>query len=304
MNNKIELTDMLLFAHVARLSSFAAVARSEGVSPAFVSKRIAVLERALQVRLFHRTTRNVNLTREGATILLHVQKIHDDIEQMADSVASDKAAPRGLLRITSSAGFGRSQLGPALSEMVTLYPHLDIQMELLDRPVDLIGEGFDLDIRVGGSHEPSLIAAHLTRNYRLLCASPSYLERHGTPQRLEDLAAHRCIVTRERDHSFGLWRLTGPRGVETVKVSAPLSCNNGDIVHQWGIDGHGIFLRSIWDVAANLRAGHLVRVLPDYLQEADIAAIYPQRLEGSTRLRACVRFLRHWFATHPLVGEV
>lgn len=296
MNNKIALKDLALFATVARVSSFAAAARGEGMSPAFVSKRIAVLEDALKVRLFHRTTRNVSLTQDGAAMLRRALQILDEVAQMSDAVASAQATPSGLLRISSSAGFGRSQLAPALSELARLHPLLHFQLELLDRTVDLIGEGFDLDIRVGGSHEPSLIARHLVRNSRVLCASPAYLARHGTPQTLEDLSHHRCIVTRERDLPFGLWRLSGPKGIETVKVQAPLSCNNGEIVHQWGLDGHGVFLRSTWDVGEELRSGRLVRLLPDFHQPADVAAIYPQRLEGASRLRVCVQFLKAWFA--------
>jgi LysR family transcriptional activator of dmlA len=117
------------------------------------------------------------------------------------------------------------------------------------------------------------------------------------PERLEDLVHHRCIIIRERDHFFGLWRMQGPEAIETVKVSAQLSSNNGEIVHQWGVEGHGIILRSIWDVGDDLRSGRLVRVLPDYRQDADVAAIYPQRLEGSSRLRVCVQFLKSWFTT-------
>lgn len=302
MNSKIALKDLSLFASVARVSSFAAAARGEGMSPAFVSKRIAILEDALQVRLFHRTTRNVSLTQEGSALLLRTQKILDEVEQMSDAVSSAQATPSGLLRISSSAGFGRRQLAPALSELARRQPLLHFQLELLDRTVDLIGEGFDLDIRVGGTHEASLIAQHLVKNSRVLCASPDYLTRHGTPQNLDDLAHHRCIVTRERDLPFGLWRMSGPKGIETAKVHAPLSSNNGEIVRQWGMDGHGIFLRSTWDVGGDLRAGRLIRLLPDYHQPADVAAIYPQRLEGSSRLRVCVRFLRSWFA-EQIPGE-
>jgi LysR family transcriptional activator of dmlA len=293
---------MGLFAMVARAASFAEVARKEGMSPAFVSKRIAVLERALQVRLFHRTTRMVSLTQEGEAMLRRVHKIIEDVEQMSDAVASAQATPRGQLKISSSAGFGRNQLAPALSELARRYPGLSVQLELLDRPIDLVGEGFDLDIRVGGAHEASLIARHLARNYRVLCASPGYLASQGMPDRLEDLTHHRCSIIRERDHFFGLWRLQGPEGVETVKVSAQLSSNNGEIVHQWGVDGHGIILRSIWDVGADLRSGRLVRVLPGYRQDADVAAIYPQRLEESSRLRVCVQFLKNWFADHAPDG--
>ncbi|WP_091193101.1 LysR substrate-binding domain-containing protein [Formivibrio citricus] len=287
---------MRLFCLVARSNSFSAVAKSEGVSQAFVSKRIAALEQALQVRLFQRTTRTVNLTQEGEAILLRVQKILEDVEEMSDVAACAQTVPRGLLRIASSTGFGRNRLAPALSELMLLYPTLSVDLELLDRPVDLIGEGFDLDIRVGGQHQPSLIARVLARNYRVLCASPDYLATRGVPECLEDLAQHRCIPIRERDQPFGQWRMIGPNGVETVKVSAAMSSNNGEIVHQWGLKGHGIFLRSVWDVGGDLQSGLLVRVLPEYRQDADVAAIYPHRLSNSARLRVCVQFLMDWFA--------
>ena len=299
MHNLLSLQDMQLFCRVARAASFAAVARTQGVSPAFVSKRIAALEAALQTRLFHRTTRSVTLTEDGESILQWSLKILEDVEQMHDTIASARTTPRGTLRISSSTGFGRNRLAPALSELMRRHPGLGMQLELLDRPVDLIGEGFDIDIRVGGIREANLLAQHLARNWRVLCASPDYLARAGTPVRLADLASHRCILIRERDQS-GLWRLAGPDGPETIKPPAQLSANNGEIVHQWGVDGHGIFLRSIWDVADDLRNGRLVHVLPAYRQDADVAALYAHRLDRSGRLRVCIQFLKDWFADHPL----
>lgn len=299
MNNQLSLQDMRLFCQVSRATSFAVVARTQGVSPAFVSKRIAALEASMQTRLFHRTTRSVALTEDGEAILQWALKILEDVEQMHDTIASARASPRGILRISTSTGFGRNRLAPAISELLGRHANLGVQMELLDRPVDLIGEGFDIDVRVGGVREPNLLAQHLARNWRVVCASPSYLARAGSPARLADLAGHRCIVIRERDQS-GLWRLSGPNGIETVKVPATLSANNGEIVHQWGVDGHGIFLRSIWDVADDLRHGRLVHLLPDYRQDADVAAIHAHRLDHSGRLRVCIQFLKEWFADHPL----
>lgn len=179
-----------------------------------------------------------------------------------------------------------------LSELALRYPSLRIHLELLDRPVDMLGEGFDLDIRIGGVHEPNLIVKRIAVNYRILCASPAYLERHGMPRTLSELSEHRCIVNRERDLPFGVWRLKGLReDIQTVKVSGPLSANNGEIVHQWALDGHGIILRSIWDVSSSLETGHLVRVLPEYRQEAEVSAVYPLRLTESAKVRVCVQFL-------------
>lgn len=182
-------------------------------------------------------------------------------------------------------------MAPALSELGGLYPSLRIHLELLDRPVDMLGEGFGIDVRIGGVYEPSLIVKRLSANRRVLCAAPSYLERYGTPQELSELNEHRCLVNRERDLPFGLWRLTGPGGLETVKVSGPLSANNGEVVHRWDLDGHGIILRSTWDVGSNLKRGRLVRVLPEYHQDSEVCAVHPLRLTESTKVRVCVQFL-------------
>lgn len=291
MNNLPSLEDLKLFCAVARNLSFISTATEWGFSPAFVSKRIALLEENMQVRLLHRTTRRVSVTEDGETVLRWAQQILEDVEEMTLSVATTKTIPKGVLRISTSAGFGRKRLAPVLSELALRYPDIEVQLELLARPVDLIGEGFDLDIRIGGKVEPNLIFRRIATNRRILCASPTYLARHGIPDSLTALEKHRCIIMRERDHSFGVWRLQGPKGQETVKVNGPMASNNGEIVHQWAIDGHGVILRSKWDVDSSLRKGSLVKVLPEYYQEADIAAVYPRRLKESAKVRVCVEFL-------------
>lgn len=292
MHNLPHIEDLRLFCAVVRNRSFIATAKELGASPAYVSKRIALLEEVLHVRLLHRTTRRVSVTEDGETVYLWAQRIIEDVEQMAESVTTAKTTPRGLLRISTSAGFGRKRVAPALSELALRYPLLRMQLELLDRPVDLIGEGFDIDIRIGGESEPNLIVKRIATNSRILCAAPAYLERRGMPTNVFDLEQHDCIVIRERDQSFGVWKLKGPKGMKTVRVTGPVSCNNGEIVHQWAVDGHGIILRSRWDVDSSLRDGLLVRVLPDYQQEANISAVYPLRLTESAKVRVCVEFLQ------------
>ncbi|HEX8606265.1 MAG TPA: LysR family transcriptional regulator [Pseudoduganella sp.] len=294
MNNLPALDDLQLFCAVVRLKSFAATARSLGVSNALVSKRIGVLEAALGVRLLHRTTRTVALTGQGGVVHGWALRILEDVEQMGEAVSTEKMAPAGLLRICTSSGFGRNRVSPALSALAKRYPALEIQLELLDRAVDLIGEDFHLDIRVGQAHEPHLISRRIAPNARVLCAAPAYLAGHGTPATLAELATHRCIVIRERNEDFGRWTLQGPRGPETVKVGGPLSASNGEVVHGWALDGHGIILRSMWDVGPALERGELVRVLPGYEQPADVWAIYPSRLSSSARVRVCVEFLEDW----------
>lgn len=285
------LEDLALFCVVVRKQGFAAAALELGVSNAYVSKRIAILETALQARLLHRTTRKVALSEQGAVVHQWALRILDDVDQLGLAITEKGSAPQGLLRLCTSSGFGRNRVGPALSALALRYPALEVQLELLDRPVDLVAEGFHLDIRVDGDVEPHLIARRIAVNQRLLCAAPAYLERHGMPRELNDLARHQCLVIRERDLDFGRWKLSGPRGMETVKVKGLLSTNNGELVHQWALDGHGIALRSAWDVGPSLAAGRLLRVLPDYSQPADVRAIYPARLATSANVRVCVQFL-------------
>ena len=295
MNIRPQLEDLRLFCVVARNRSFAGTARELGISKAVVSKRIALLEAAVQERLFHRTTRNVLLTAQGEIVHQWAQRILEDVDLMGEAISREKAAPSGLLRICSSTGFGRSRLAPALSALARRFPQLEIQVELFDRLVDLVDEGFQLDIRIGQVREGNVIKRRIARNRRVLCASPAYLERFGMPQSLDDLQAHRCIPIRERDQDFGRWELDGPEGRVAIKVSGPLSANNGEIVRQWAIDGHGIILRSTWDICREIEAGVLVSVLPQYFQQADVWAVYPSRLSVSAKVKVCVEFLEEWF---------
>jgi len=296
VNIRPQLDDLRLFCTVVRLRSFAASARELGISKAVVSKRMALLEAAVQAKLLHRTTRSLSLTGQGDIVHQWAQRILDDVEQMGDALSLERAAPAGLLRLCSTTGFGRNRLTPALSALARRYPALEIQVELLDRPVDLLEEGFHLDIRVGAVSEGNVITRRISENERILCAAPAYLAEHGTPNRLDDLKRHRCIAIRERDQEFGRWTLSGPQGSETIRVSGPLSANNGEMVRQWAIDGHGIILRSQWDVERDIAAGRLLRLLPEYAQKADVWAVYPSRLSTSARLRVCVEFLAAWFA--------
>ena len=296
MNNKPLLEDLRLFCTVVRRRGFAASARELGVSNAFVSKRVAALEAALKVKLLHRTTRQVSLTEHGEAVLQSAQRILDEVDRMSEEVSNTRVDVSGKLRLCTSSGFGRNLLAAAISAFARQYPRIELQLELLDRPVDLVGEGFQLGIRVGTVSDPNLIARKIADNARVICAAPGYLAQWGTPTELAQLAHHRCIEIRERDRDFAVWKLQGPNGIETVRVNGPLSASNGEVVHQWAIDGHGIILRSAWDVAPSIRKGRLVRILPEYEQEAHVWAVYPARLSASAKVRIFVEFLEHWLA--------
>ncbi|NUZ06061.1 LysR substrate-binding domain-containing protein [Piscinibacter koreensis] len=290
--NKAPLTeDLRVYLSVVRKASFAATAEELGVSTAYVSKRIRILEEDLGARLIHRTTRRVVVTEEGERIYNRAQRILDEVEQLYEDLNLKRRAPRGLLRICSSFGFGRNIVGPAISRMVEKHPALQVRFEVFDRLVDVATEGFDLDVRVGDEIAPHLIATRLASNHRVLCAAPSYLAEKGMPKSLADLASHDCLIIKERDHPFGVWRLRSGKRERTVKVTGPLSSNNGEIVVQWAVDGRGILLRSMWDVGPHIAAGRLVRILPEFEQEANIWAVYPARLETSAKVRVCVEWL-------------
>ncbi|MEZ7213906.1 LysR substrate-binding domain-containing protein [Klebsiella spallanzanii] len=295
MNNLPLLNDLRVFMLVARRAGFAAAAEELGVSPAFVSKRVSLLELTLNVQLLHRTTRRVAITEEGERIYEWGQRILQDVDQMMDELSDVRQVPQGTLRIISSFGFGRQVVAPALSELARRYPQLEIRFDVADRLVDLANEGVDLDIRVGDDIAPNLIARQLATNHRILCASPEFVARYSRPKQLSDLAALPCLVIKERDRPFGVWQLHSKEGEHAIKVTGPLSSNHGEIVHQWCLDGQGIALRSWWDVRENIASGNLVHLLPEYYQPANIWAVYVSRLATSAKIRTTVEFLRHYF---------
>ncbi len=294
MNNLLENEDLRVLVTVVRKGGFAAAAEELGMSAAYVSKRIGVLEGRLGVRLFQRTTRRVVITEDGEQVFVRAQAILESLDELFDEVSERRREPSGPVRICSSFGFGRIVVAPAIAQLAAAYPGLQIRFEVFDRLVDPVEEGFDLDVRVGDEAAPHLIQRRLMANHRILCAAPAYLARHGEPKSLQELAGHQCLAIKERDHPFGVWRLHGRQGEETVKVSGALSTNHGEIALRWAIEGAGIVLRSRWDAQPYIDAGRLVQVLPDYTQEANVWAVYPQRLSGSGKLRVCVEFLARY----------
>jgi LysR family transcriptional regulator, transcriptional activator for dmlA len=291
MNNPLENEDLRVFVTVVRQGSFVAAAEALGMSPAYISKRIGVLEGVLGVGLFQRSTRRVVITADGEQVYVRALAILDKLDDLIDEVSERRREPSGQVRICSSFGFGRNLVAPAIAKLVAAYPGLQIRFEVFDRLVDTVAEGFDLDVRVGDEIASNLIARRLMDNRRILCAAPAYLARHAAPKSLQELTGHQCLPIKERDHPFGVWRLRGKDGEETVKVSGALSTNHGEIALRWALDGAGIVLRSRWDAQPYLDTGRLVQVLPEYTQEANVWAVYPQRLAASAKVRVCVEFL-------------
>lgn len=292
MKNLPQTEDLNVFIKVVKNGSFAKTADQLGMSPAYISKRIQILEDCLGIKLFNRTTRSLNLTSHGLLVYEKSIDILSDIENIIENISSEINDPRGFLSITSSLGFGRQHVSPILSELADKYPGLIIRFDTVDKLQDLVNSQIDLDIRIGNDIAPNLIAKKILSNQRILCAAPQYLQQHGIPDSLEDLIHHNCLVIKERDHPFGLWELDSINGKTTVKVFGRLSSNNGEMVKNWTLEAQGIMLRSLWDVQNNINDQSLIHILPDYWQEADIWAVYPTRLKDSAKLRVCVDFFQ------------
>ncbi len=284
-------TDLGFFCLLVKQGSLAATARELNLTPPAVSRRLALLEARLGVRLLNRTTRRISLTSEGEVYFAHAQRITSDIEDVERLIGSSRGAPRGLLRVNAPLGFGRSYIGPAISTFARLCPEVEVQLHLTDRPVTLPDESMDLVIHFGEMPDSRLVARRIAANRRLLVASPAYLRSAGVPLTPHDLTQHQCIVLRQNTSAYGNWRLSKGERTETVKVHGRLSTNDGEVALNWALEGHGVLMRAEWDVAKYLRSGRLVRLLADFeTPPADIYAVFPERLNLSAKV---TRFLDH-----------
>ena len=285
-------SDLAFFVLLARRGSFTHAARDLNISASAVSRRLARLENRLGVRLLNRTTRRVSLTGEGEAYFKEASRILGEIDALEHSLSEAREVPTGLLRINASLGFSRAYLAPAIASFKELYPDVEVQLILTDAPLNIVEEGIDLLIRVGAPPDSRLMMRLLRRNRRLLCAAPSYLARHGVPASVADLQQHNCIVLRQDNDLYGTWRFNEIDGkVPTAKVTGDLSTNDGEIALGWVLGGHGIMLRSEWDIAGHVEAGRLQVVMPDFVQSADISALYPERHNLSAKVRAFVDHL-------------
>jgi DNA-binding transcriptional LysR family regulator len=289
-------SELMFFVLLAKHGNLSATARELDMTPPAATKRLALLEQRLGVRLVNRTTRRVSLTSEGETYLQHASRILAEIREMEDQVTSSRTEPRGVLRVNATLGFGRTVIAPLVSDYARLHPDVEVQLEVTDRPVDLVEQGCDVAVRFGAPPVSRLSARRLLSNRRFLCAAPAYLRQHGMPQAPADLASHRCIIHRQNDEAYGVWRFARNRQTEVVKVRGALSSNDGDIVLGWALEGHGILIRSEWDLAKYLETGRLQRLLPAFtLAPADLFVYYPSRHHLSARVRTFVDFLAAHF---------
>lgn len=292
MLKKANFSELEFFVLLNRLGSLSAAARALDITPPAATMRLASMEKRIGARLLNRSTRRISLTHEGEIYLQHASRLIDELRELDEIVSGSGHAPRGLLRVNAPLGFGRTVIAPLVSTFTARYPDVEVQLEVTDRPVDLIETGLDLAVRFGELPDNRINARRIMSNRRFLCASPAYLEKHGTPKKLEDLTKHRCIVHRQNDDAYGVWRFLIDGRTEIVKVHGALSSNDGDIVQGWALDGQGIVIRSEWDVIKHLESGRLRRLLPEFtLPSADLYAYYPSKKNLPARVRTFINFL-------------
>lgn len=290
-----DVSDLAFFVRIVQCGSLAATAQELGVTPPAVSRRLAALERRLGIRLLNRTTRSLAATPEGERYLAQARRILDDIAELEGELTGSRSEPQGLLRVDATLGFGRRHIAPLVAEFGQRHPKVELQLQLTDRMPALTEAAFDVSIRFGRPPDSRLFARRLLTNHRVLCAAPAYLAAHPPITAPKDLARHACIVVRENEAAYGSWQLfeagEGKEGVR-VKVGGPLSTNDGESAVRWALAGHGVLLRSLWDIGPELAAGRLQRILPAWQSApADIYALYPERMHLSAKVRAFVDFL-------------
>ncbi|MFN3719770.1 MAG: LysR family transcriptional regulator [Rhizobium rhizophilum] len=291
------LGDLEVFVRVIAAGSMSTAARDLGLSPAVVSKRIKRLEDKLGTRLLQRTTRQISLTEAGQGFHERVLTVLGGLEE-AEAFASGRSSEvNGTLKISASTSFGRMHVAPHLKPFMEAHPDLAIHLVLSDDFTDIVGGGFDLAIRIAELNDSSLVARRLAPVRRVLCAAPSYLAEHGTPETLDDLKKHRCLPA----HNHESWRLEGPNGPVTLRPEGMLITNSSEVLREAVIAGLGIALRSTWDVGAELKSGKLVQVLPQYESSRNVAlsAVYPSRQFLPAKVRLFIDYLAELYGPVP-----
>lgn len=294
------LTDIAIFVKVVELSSFTAAADALEMSQPVVSKAVTRLEEKLGARLLNRTTRRLSLTEAGSELYRRSVRALEEIENAELEVARFQTEPRGTLRVSAPMSFSILELGAKLDRFLDRYPGVTMELSLDDRRVDLVEEGFDVAIRIAHLRDSSLVARKIVPCRQVLCASPAYLKKHGTPERPEDLLEHNCILysflTNARE-----WRLVDEQGeTHVVPLKGSLQTNNGLVNRAACISGVGIVMLPTFYVGDQLRSGELVPILCKF-RPVDIAvyAVYPERRNLTPKVRAFVDFLAETFGPEP-----
>ncbi|MBV6321838.1 LysR family transcriptional regulator [Duganella violaceipulchra] len=289
-----------VFVEVVRREGFARAADALDTSPANVTRYISDLEAHLQTRLLNRSSRKMSLTSSGEALFERAKSILDDVAEAEAIVSSATMQPRGVLRINAPLSFGVLHLAPLWARFMQKYPEVQLDVVLIDRVVDIVEEGYDMAIRISRAGSPSHVARKLATSHNILCAAPAYIQQRGMPMQPAELLQHSCI-----GYSYAAtadeWQMLDAQGQpHTVKVPCVMHTNNGDTARGAALGGLGVIWQPSFLVGADLRAGRLVRVLPDYhMSDIDVLAVYPSRRHLSAKVRVMIDFLVEAFSGTP-----
>jgi DNA-binding transcriptional LysR family regulator len=295
------LSDIAVFVRVVEAGSFTAAADKLGLSQSAVSKSVNRLEEHMGTRLLNRSTRKLSLTEAGAALHERGKRALGEIEEAELEVARLQTEPRGVLRVNAPMSFGILHISPLMPEFLERYPALTVDLQLDDRLTDLVDEGFDCAIRIKALDDSTLVAKKLGPCRQVICASPQYLKRHGTPRTPQELKEHNVLVYTYRTNP-GEWELRGPDGKKTrFESTARLHSNNGIALVQAALKGLGILVPPTFYVGKELKEKKFVTIMDDYtvLPELNIHAVYPERRHLSPKVRAFVDFLAERIGPEP-----
>ena len=263
----IKTDDFKLFTKIVKTRSLSAAARELGLSPASITNRINHLEDHFNCRLLNRSTRSVSLTEQGRVFHQSCLNLIDTLDELHNNLVSTTDELRGQIRISASSDFGRQYVAPAIEAFSLLNSEISISLSLSDDPIDLHRGQVDIAVRLGETPDSSLICRTLTyNNKRVLCASPDYLKKHGTPKTPDELSKHKCLALERNFHIFNRWYFSKDKKVfKTIEIAPGLSTNDGAMLRAWCVEGLGIGLKSWWDVKEDIKEKRLKVVLENYI---------------------------------------
>jgi len=291
------LENIRVFVRVVEQDSMSAAGRQLRLSPAVVSHRIQALESHLGVRLLNRTTRRVQPTEQGLAFYQASLEVMAAVERAETVVAGAGGAPQGSLRVTAPLGFARRILVPLVPEFQARHPKVTLQLRCSEHLIDLLTESVDLAIRLAILSDSSLISRKIVDCERLLCAAPAYLSGQGRPKTPEDLLDHNCLLLRFPGSQQFRWTLQTPEGPKTYSVQGRFDADDGDVLTGWALQGRGIVLKPLWEVAEHLKSGALLPVLLDTPPEpVALSVLYPHRRLLPARVKAFADFAVTRFA--------
>ena len=293
---------MKIFVRIIQLGSFTAVAVEMGLTQSSVSKKISALERSLGATLLTRSNRQVLLTEVGTNYYEHCISILSELEEAEAQTKEYTLKPKGKLRINVPVSYGRMHVIPYLPDFMKKYPEIDIELSSLDRKVDLVGDGFDLVIRIGHLDDSSLVARKLGDSPRVIVASPNYLDTYGAPHNLDELKKHNCFVYTHLS-TVNIWHFRFQGKEVSLQVNGSMQSNSGDAIRECVISGLGIAILPNWLIQPDLDKGSLVSFMDDYVPtEFPINAVYPQNNYIPLKVRCFVNFFKGLYANNLIIN--